>query len=57
MKRRFRFKTSHSERLTRRYMCEMKMAPLKMKTVPLKMKMGYPKLKMRGVLTVVHRPR
>ena len=45
--------TSHSERLTRRYMCKMKMAPLKMKMgypkmkmAPLKMKMGYPKMKM-----------
>ena len=41
--------TSHSERLTRRYMCKMKMAPLKMKIAPLKMKM-------RGVFAVVHRP-
>ena len=41
--------TSHSERLTRRYMCKMKMAPLKMKMAPLKMKM-------RGVFAVVHRP-
>ena len=49
MKRRFRLETSHSERLTRRYMCEMKIAPLKMKMAPLKMKM-------RGVFAVVHRP-
>ena len=41
--------TSHSERLTRRYMCKMKMAPLRMKIAPLKMKM-------RGVFAVVHRP-
>ena len=28
-----------------------------MKMTPAKMKMGYPKMKMRGVFTVVHRPR
>ena len=64
MKRRFMLETSHSERLTRRYMCEMKMrflkmkmTPPKMKMAPLKMKMAPLKMKMRGVFTVVHRPR
>ena len=63
-KRKFQLETSHSERLTRRYMCEMKMRFLKMKMTPPKMKMGYLKMKMtplkmkmRGVFTVVHRPR
>ena len=41
--------TSHSERLTRRYMCKMKMAPLKVKR-------EFPKTKMGGAFTVIHQP-
>ena len=45
-KRKFRLETSHSERPTRRYKCEMQMRYFKMEMTPLKMQMGYLKMKM-----------